>query len=179
MPEFIALLRGINVSGQKKIKMAHLKSLFEETGFKNVSTYIQSGNVFFTSAEKISNKIENKITLAIKKKYGFEVPVIVVTSDYIEKILKNNPFIKKKTDIERLYVTFLSEKPSEENINKLGAVNYSPEEYFIDQKIIYLHYPNGFGKARLSNNLFENKLKVTATSRNWKTVNKLFEMTKN
>lgn len=179
MPNFIALLRGINVSGQKLIKMTDLKSLFEKTGYKNVSTYIQSGNVIFTSDHKNTAKLESKISTAIKKKFGFDVVVIVITPEVIDYVLKNNPFIKKKKEIERLYVTFLSDKPSEENINKLGAVNYSPEEYFIDQKLIYLYYPNGIGKAKLSNHLFENKLKVAATTRNWKTINKLFEMTKN
>jgi len=176
MKKFIALLRGINVSGQKQIKMPDLKSLFEEVGFQKVETYIQSGNVIFSSREKSFEKLEHKIFSAIKKKFGFDVTVIVITPEEIESVLKNNPFIKKKKDVEKLYVTFLAKSPSDENIKKLNATNYSPEEYYIHERYVYLFVPNGYGKAKLNNNFFENKLKVFGTTRNWKTVNKLFEL---
>ena len=177
MTKFVALLRGINVSGQKQIKMSALKSLFEETGFSEVETYIQSGNVIFSSKEKSSKKLEQKISLAIKKKFGFNVPIIVLTPEEIEYVINNNPFIKKKKDSEKLYVTFLSSLPTDENIKKLNAIDYSPEEYIIDGRYIYLFVPNGYGKAKLNNNLFENKLKVFGTTRNLKTIKALFELT--
>ena len=176
MTKFIALLRGINVSGQKQIKMPDLKSLFEESGFQNIETYIQSGNVIFTSKEKLPEKLEQKISLAIKRKFGFDVQIIVLTPEEIEYVLNNNPFIKKKKESEKLYVTFLAKPPSDENINKLNAIDYSPEEYIIDGRYIYLFVPNGYGKAKLNNNFFESKLNVSATTRNWKTVNKMFEL---
>jgi len=177
MTKFIALLRGINVSGQKKIKMSDLKVLFEDIGLQDVETYIQSGNVIFSSKEKSSEKLEQKISSAIKKKFGFDVQVIVLTPEEIEYVLKNNPFIKKKKDSEKLYITFLAKSPSDENINKLYATDYSPEEYIIDGSYIYLFVPNGYGKAKLNNNLFENKLKVFGTTRNLKTIKALFELT--
>ena len=177
MTKFIALLRGINVSGQKQIKMPDLKSLFEESGFQNIETYIQSGNVIFTSKEKLPEKLEQKISLAIKRKFGFDVQIIVLTPEEIEYVLNNNPFIKKKKESEKLYVTFLAKSPSDENINKLNAIDYSPEEYIIDGSYIYLFVPNGYGKAKLNNNLFENKLKVFGTTRNLKTIKALFELT--
>lgn len=177
MTKFIALLRGINVNGQKKIKMPDLKLLFEEMGFQDVETYIQSGNVIFSSKEKSSEKLEQKISSTIKRKFGFEVQVMVLTPEEIEYVLKNNPFIKKKKDNEKLYVTFLAKSPSDENINKLYATDYSPEEYIIDGSYIYLFVPNGYGKAKLNNNLFENKLKVFGTTRNLKTIKALFELT--
>jgi len=177
MTKFIALLRGINVNGQKKIKMPDLKLLFEEMGFQDVETYIQSGNVIFSSKEKSSEKLELKISSAIKRKFGFEVQVMVLTPEEIEYVLKNNPFIKKKKDSEKLYVTFLAKSPSDENINKLYATDYSPEEYINDGSYIYLFVPNGYGKAKLNNNLFENKLKVFGTTRNLKTIKALFELT--
>lgn len=177
MSKFIALLRGINVSGQKKIKMSDLKTLFEKAGFQNVETYIQSGNVIFSAKEKSKSKLEAKISSAIKSKYGFDVRIIVVTPDEIEYVIKNNPFIKKKKETEKLYVTFLSEKPLTDNTDKLSSINYSPEEYIIDGTYIYLFVPNGYGKAKLSNNLFENKLKVLGTTRNLKTIKALLELT--
>ena len=179
MKKFVALLRGINVSGQKQIKMPELKSLFENIGFQNVATYIQSGNVTFSAKEKSNKKLEDKISSAIKSKLGFDVPVIVVTPEEIEYVIQNNPFFKKKKESERLYFTFLSENPLAENIKKLHAVDYSPEEYIIDGRYIYLFAPNGYGKAKLNNNFIENKLKVFGTTRNWKTVNKLLELSIN
>ena len=177
MKKFVALLRGINVSGQKQIKMPELKSLFENIGFQNVATYIQSGKVIFSAKEKFNKKLEDKISSAIKSKLGFDVPVIVVTPEEIEYVIQNNPFFKKKKESERLYVTFLSENPLAENIKKLHAVDYSPEEYIIDGRYIYLFAPNGYGKAKLNNNLFENKLKVSGTTRNIKTIKALLELT--
>jgi uncharacterized protein (DUF1697 family) len=177
MKYFIALLRGINVSGQKQIKMAELKTLFENIGFKNVETYIQSGNVIFASKEKSIKKLEDKISSGIKNKFGFDVQVIVIISSEIEYILKTNPFLKKK-DADKLYVTFLSIIPSVENVEKLNSVNYLPEEYVIDGRYIYLFFTNGYGRAKLNNNYFENKLKVFCTTRNWKTVVALSDLLK-
>lgn len=174
MSKFIALLRGINVSGQKIIEMSELKSFFEDLNFTKVQTYIQSGNVIFSAKEKSNKKVEDKITSAMKSKFGFDVRVIVVTPNEIEYVLKNNPFIKKKKEAEKLYVTFLSKKPLTENMDRLNSIDYSPEEFIIDGSYIYLFVPNGYGKAKLNNNLFESRLKVFGTTRNWKTVNKLF-----
>ena len=177
MKKFIALLRGINVSGQKQIKMSELKSLFEEIGFQTVETYIQSGNVIFASKEKSINKLEKKISVAIKTKFGFDVQIIVITLDEIEYVLKSNPFIKKKKETDKLYVIFLAMAPSDEGIKKLKTIDYSPEEYFIDGRYIYLFVPNGYGKAKLNNNFVENKLKVFGTTRNLKTIKALLELT--
>jgi len=178
MSRFIALLRGINVSGQKKIKMSELKTLFENLKFQDVETYIQSGNVIFFSKEKSTTKIANKISSGIKNKYNFEVQLLILTPQEIKQALKNNPFIKRKKEIERLYATFLSAVPSIEMVNKLNEMSFLPEEYSINEKIIYLFLPNGAGKAKLNNNYLENKLKVIGTTRNWKTVTTLSELVK-
>ena len=177
MKKYIALLRGINVSGQKKIKMTELKSLLEKLDFQNVETYIQSGNIIFSSKENSVKTLKRKISAGIKNKFGFEVHTFVITSKEIKDVLINNPFVKKNRDIERLYATFLSEQPLKEKIQNLNSSDFSPEEYQIVGNIIYLHLPNGAGKAKLNNNFFENKLKVNATTRNWKTINTLSELT--
>lgn len=178
MKMFIALLRGINVSGQKQIKMSELKSVFKEAGYENVETYIQSGNILFSTKEKSPDKISAKISTLIKKEFGFDVQLITVTPEEIEQALKKNPFIKKKKDIAKLYMIFLSSIPSKENLEKLIAVDYSPEEFIYDGKYIYLFVPNGYGKAKLNNNFFENKLKVSGTTRNLKTIKAILELTK-
>lgn len=179
MTKFVALLRGINVSGQKQIKMSELKSLFEDLNFTKVQTYIQSGNVIFESNTNDKISLGGKIEKKIKEKFGFDVKVILKTCAELEYILNNNPFLKKqKTNPDSVYVTFLSEEPSSINVKKLKEVNYNSEEYFIDGKTIYVFLPNSYGKAKLNNNFFESKLKVQTTTRNWKTVNKLVELSK-
>ncbi|MDB5227867.1 MAG: hypothetical protein JWN78_2060 [Bacteroidota bacterium] len=177
MQTYISILRGINVSGQKKILMTDLKALYESLGFSEVISYIQSGNVIFKYKKETDLKLAQKIEQAISKKYKFEVPVIIRSVDEMKKVLTSNPYLKQKnTDEERLYVTFLAEAPTKENLEAIKKYNFSPDEFIISGKEIYLHIPNGYGNTKLSNNFFENKLKVTATTRNWKTVGKLVEL---
>ena len=177
MAKFIALLRGINVSGQKKIKMSDLKILFEDLSFTNVETYIQSGNVLFSSNSNNNKNIQDKIENKILNKFGFSVKVIIKTPDELWYALSNNPFLKdKKKDTGKIYFTFLSENPTAVNIKKLNEVDYSPEGYIIDGDIVYLFFPNGYGKAKMNNNFFEKKLNVFATTRNHKTVKTLFTL---
>jgi uncharacterized protein (DUF1697 family) len=172
---YISLLPGINVSGQKKIKMTDLKGLYEELGFTNVQTYIQSGNIVFKYEESNPSELEQVIFDKIKSHYDFEVHNQILSSSEIENALKNNPY----QDIEKPYFTFLSETPKQENIDVLNSYNFENEFYEIKEKIIYSHYPNGVGKAKLSNNFFEKKLKVSATTRNLRTTKKLLDMTNN
>jgi len=178
MQTFISILRGINVSGQKKILMADLKSLFENLKFSDVSTYIQSGNVSFKTNEKLSDvQLAGKIEKAIYKEYSFEVPVIIRNEDELKKIVSSNPFLKEKNiDVQKLHVTFLSEIPGKGEIKSIDDVDYSPDQFIIKGKEVFLHTPAGYGVTKLSNNFFEKKLKVKATTRNWNTVNKLLEM---
>jgi len=178
MQTFISILRGINVSGQKKILMADLKKLYESLKFSEVKTYIQSGNVVFESDSKISDiQLARKIEKAISTKYKFEVPVIIRTKEELEKILSQNSFTKEKSiDLKKLHVTFLSETPDREKMEQIKEVDFSPDQFIIKGKEIYLHIPNSYGETKLSNKFFENKLKVSATTRNWNTVNKLLEL---
>ena len=172
MKTYISILRGINVSGQKKIKMADLKLIYENLGFSNVQTYIQSGNIVFDYKETEAATLEQLIFNAIQKHYGFEVPNLILTPATIENALKNNPF----KDIEMMYLTFLAELPAKENIEKLYTYSFKEEYYELIGKVIYFHCPNGAGRAKMSNNFFESKLKVMATSRNLNTTKKLLEM---
>ena len=177
MKTYVALLRGINVGGQKKIKMINLKLSLEELSFSDVITYIQSGNIVFNANEKSISKLEQKIHEKILKDFGFEVPVLIKTPKELKNALNNNPFDKDvKYDPKLFYLVFLKEKPNTENIAKLKTYNYSPEEYVLDDKIIYYYAANGAGNAKMNNNFFENKLKVQATSRNWRTTHKLVEL---
>ena len=177
MTKHISLLRGINVGGKRKILMADLKELYKKLGYKNIVTYIQSGNVIFEAKEKDQSKIEAKIYKAIQKAYGFEVPIVVRSVEEIEEIISNNPFTKK-TAIESLHLTFLKEIPSEENLEKIATYDYSPDQFKIVGKNVFLYCEGKYHKTKLSNTFFEKKLKVGTTTRNWKTVNKLLELSK-
>ncbi|GJM31627.1 MAG: hypothetical protein DHS20C18_06280 [Saprospiraceae bacterium] len=177
MQTYIALLRGINVSGQKKIKMAELKSHLETLDFEDVQTYIQSGNIVFKAAAKSSKALGQLIEKKLQDKYSFHVPTLVKTPEELDYVLLNNPFLEDpEKETKRMYVTFLGEEPSPDRIELLKTVDYSPEAYHLDGKNIFFYSPNGYGRAKMNNNFFENKLKVAATTRNWNTVNKLFEM---
>jgi len=178
MNKYISLLRGINVSGQKKIKMADLKSLYELLGFKNVVTYIQSGNVIFETAVKNRANLKTTIEQAIKKKYEFHVPVEIRTNLEIKNIIKNYPFgqVDRVEDGTKVLVVFLSSKPSEVQIADIQKYVVAPEKLVVTGKEIYLHCPNGYGKSKLSNTFIERKLAIEATTRNWKSVHKLHEL---
>ena len=173
---YLALLRGINVSGQKSIKMAELVKLFESLKFKNVRSYIQGGNVIFDSPSLNSLALTSQIETAIKKKFGFDVHVILRTSDELKKIVAGNPLLKEKNiQTDKLHITFLKVTPDKNLISKLEMNEASNEKYIIKNREIYLCCPNGYGKTKLNNMAFEKKLNVIATTRNWKTTTTLLE----
>jgi uncharacterized protein (DUF1697 family) len=178
MAIFISILRGINVSGQKKILMQDLKALYEQLKFNTIGTYIQSGNVVFSTDKKTdTQKLSKEIEQAIQTKYQFDVPVIVRSLDQMQQIVTANPFLKEKNiNPEKLHVTFLDKKPSVENIKNIESLSFLPDRFVLIETDVFLHCPDSYGDTKLSNKFFENKLKVQATTRNWKTVNKLLEM---
>ena len=180
MTKQIAILRGINVGGKRKILMADLKTMFSALGFEDVQTYIQSGNVIFNSKSKDNDmEMANKIEQSISKIYGFEVPVIVRTVNELNDAISNNPFFnKKETDIERHHLTFLKEVPEKENLEKIKSYTYLPDKFEIKEKNVFIYCSGKYSDSKFTNKFFENKLKISATTRNWKTVLKLSELSK-
>ncbi len=171
---YIALLRGINVGGQKKVPMVELCELLLRAGFKNVKTYIQSGNVIFQSSEENIQKLEHEIRSAILKHFGFEVPVLVKTPTDFQNILKNCPFPDEQK--VNSYFVLLFSKPREEAVEAVKSISYPNETFVITDACVYLHCATGYGKAKLNNNVLERKLKTTATARNYKTMIKLLAL---
>ena len=173
----LALLRGINVSGHNMIKMDALKSMLEKIGFQNIQTYIQSGNVFLETEDENPQSVGFTIKQEIVKQLGFDVPTIVINKSDLEKCLTNNPFFKEKDiDTKKLYVAFISKELNNNALNDLKISQFKPDEAFIDGNRIYMKLETGAGNTKLTQKYIEKKLNVTATSRNWNTVNKLLEM---
>jgi len=173
---YLALLRGINVAGQKKIKMADLKALFEDLGFKDVQTYIQSGNVVFSADKALNHKL--LIETSIQKQYGFEVPTLVLTDEELDNIVESNPFSDVDLDTEgsKILATMLSDTPNPEAMSSVLAYKHESETCLLRGNVVYLKCPNGYGNTKLSNAFLEKKLNVIATTRNWKTIRKLLEL---
>lgn len=179
MNTYISMLRGINVSGQNMIKMGDLKSLYESLGFLNVRTYLQSGNVVFDSPASDYLELSNTIAAQIKQTLGFTIPVFIRSGDDFGWVLANNPFINDRhEDLTRMYVTFLFQKVDVDKIKNLAAPANVTDEFIFGENEIYLFCPDGYGRTKLNNNFFEKKLNTPATTRNWNTVNALYQMTR-
>jgi uncharacterized protein (DUF1697 family) len=176
MNTFISMLRGINVSGQKRVGMTALKSLYESLGMLNVRTYVQSGNLVFESNEQSPSKLANMIEVQIERSLGFSVSVFIREPKDFEQIIASNPFLKRNEDPSKLHVTFLDDSLLGSALSNLAMPNKEGDEFFAGDKGIYLFCPNGYGRTKLSNAFFERKLKVAATTRNWKTVNALYKI---
>ena len=179
METYITLLRGINVSGQKKIKMARLKELLNSSGFKNVQTYIQSGNLVFKHPAADPLSIANKIKKGIDQEWGYDVEVLVMPRDSFEGILQKSPYsLKDEADTKRLYFVFMYDLPDKDATIELNRLKFEGEEFTITDHSIYLICLNGYGKAKCNNNFFEKKLKVRATTRNLNTVQTLSRLSR-
>lgn len=178
MKSYISILRGINVSGHNLIRMQDLKSLFEELGMKGVATYIQSGNVVYQNPGNIKDAaINTKAEAAIRERFGFQVPVITRRAEEWLETITLNPFLSEPgIDFDKLHVTFLERVPDKERAAAIANRDTGVDRYVMKGKNIYLYCPGGYGNTKLSNSFFENRLKVKATTRNWKTVIKLAEL---
>ncbi|OWW26360.1 hypothetical protein B4Q04_01365 [Zobellia sp. OII3] len=177
MKTYIALLRGINVGGKKRLPMADLRAMLKDMGFLNVKTYIQSGNVVFQSHKEDTGGLEASITEHIKSSFGFEVPVLVKTKKEFENLVMGNPFTDTGAiSRKQVYFVLLKNPPEKERSATFGRETYANEDFTITDLCVYLLCKAGYGKAKLNNNRIEGKLKVEATARNYGTMVKLLEM---
>lgn len=157
--------------------MADLAALYESLGLANVRTYIQSGNVVFEAANGKTKKLIQDIERAIRKSYGFEVPVLVRTRAEMHATINANPFLKEKDiDSSKLHVSFLERAPEISAVSRFSPSPLGQDRYVIKGADVFLYCPGGYGKTKLSNTFLEKQLGVLATTRNWKTVNELNRM---
>jgi uncharacterized protein (DUF1697 family) len=177
MRTYISMLRGINVSGQKKIRMQDLRDLYASLGFSRVRSYVQSGNVIFESGLEDEEQLIERIEARIEAVYGFSVPVLLQGSRDFQRVLKSNPFLHEgKAELKSVYVVFLRHKISPKALEGLDNPNQSGDAFAVGEQEIFLDCPGGYGRTKFNNIFFERLLDTVATTRNWKTVNKLCEL---
>jgi uncharacterized protein (DUF1697 family) len=171
------MLRGINVTGHNTIKMQDLRTVCNKLGYRNVQTYVQSGNIVFETTKGSPAQLSKQLSKAIRDAQGFDVPVFIRTVDEMKKIVSANPFLKERNiDTSKLHVTFLSEAPRAGSLENLGKIPAGPDRFHAVHNEIYLYCPDGYGRTKLSNAMIEKTLSVGATTRNWRTSNTLLEM---
>ena len=173
MKTYIALLKGINVGGHKKVPMAELRDLLAKSGFQNVQTYIQSGNVIFKSSEETKN-LEDKIQNAISSHFGFEVSIIVKTNAELQLIFDSCPFENAKK--EKSYFIMLNKIPERNLIEEVDKISYDDEEIVIINNCLYFYCSKGFGQTKFNMSTYERKLNLVGTSRNYNTMVKLLSL---
>jgi len=162
------------VSGARKLSMKELKELFEGLKCANVRTYIQSGNVVFEGGKLDLTAFARKVEAAIKKKYDYDVPVLVRWLEEMKAVVKANTYLKRKgIELDKLHVTFLAASPDKTVAEKIAGTTFGNDSFALLEREVYVHCPDGYGNTKLNNNWFESKLKVQATTRNWRTVNEL------
>jgi uncharacterized protein (DUF1697 family) len=153
------------------VKMGELKALHEELGLRDVVTYIQSGNVVFTSDEADTSQLAQHIEEAFAQKFGFRSTVIVRSETELQEAIQNNPFQKQPEKEPKLVLfLFLASRPQPAALEDLHKAYNGPEEIHLIGQELYIYYPAGQGRSMLTLPLFENKVKTTGTGRNWNTV---------
>jgi uncharacterized protein (DUF1697 family) len=172
----VAMLRGINVAGKTKIKMDDLRELFTGLGHTNVQTYLQSGNVVFATTVRDPRKLEAAAEQAIDSELGLQVAVLVRSHSELAAVLTANPYLDRETDLTKLPVTFLAEAPAPEAVAALQVPAGEPAVCTVLDREVYLHCPDGYGRTKLNNAFLERKLGVKATTRNWKSVTALHDI---
>ena len=177
MTRLVSLFRGINVGGNQIVRMDALKELHESLGLEEVQTYIQSGNVVFTSENPDMPQVLRDIEDGFAQKFGFRVKVMVRTAGELNVIIENNPFRNQPMrESNRLIAMFLASDPIDTALEDIQETYTGPEEINIIGQEVFIYYPEGMGRSKLTTAFLEKKLKTLGTARNWNTVLRLQKM---
>jgi len=177
MTVMISMLRGVNIGGHHKIKMEELRALYHALKLRDVESHIQSGNVVFRTTESNSARLGRQIEDSIEKKHGFRPSVILRTPAEFRDVIARNPFAnRKEMDPSKLAVIFLEGDPGKEIREKVLAVKADPEELRMEGRELYVYFPNGMARPKLSIPAIERIMKTPSTGRNLNTVRKLLEI---
>jgi uncharacterized protein (DUF1697 family) len=174
---YVAMLRGVNVGGNS-LKMDWLRQACADIGLQNVRSYVQSGNLVFSS-RLAPAKLAETLKATIDAQTRLPVSVVVRSASEMAKIVAGNPFVKQNgIDPAKLHVTFLAKAPSKPPLVKLDALAGARDQYRLAKQEVYLHCPVSYGQTKLSNTAIEKALAVGATTRNWNSVTTLAAMAK-
>ncbi len=165
----VALVRGINVGGRALVSMSALRELFVEAGCSEVRTYIQSGNVVFTSRTP-PRSVATKVAARLHDDHRLDVAIILRSGKQLDAIVARNPFGGRAPDLTKLHVTFLATAPDKARVRATTDKAFSPDEFRIAGSEVYVYCPGGYGRTKINNTFFERSLGVSATTRNWNTV---------
>lgn len=168
MASYAALLRGVNVAGNK-LAMPDLVRVVEALGGREVRTYAQSGNVVYSGPKQVAAALEQ----ALLTELGVRSPVLVRSGRELAAVLSAKPF---PADGAKVSVTFLGGRPGRDEVAAIDPAAFGADEFLVMGSEIYLHTPNGYGRSKLNNAFWERKLSTVATTRNWNTVVALAEM---
>ncbi|MFJ3715533.1 DUF1697 domain-containing protein [Streptomyces sp. NPDC090057] len=178
MTTYAALLRGINVGGNRKLPMADLRSLLTGLGHGGVRTHLQSGQALFSAGQGDEDSLAAELTGAIEARFGFRVDVIVRDHAYLRAVAEACPFPAAELTGKQLHVTYFSAPVTPERFAAVDAAAHLPEEFRLGDRCLYLYAPDGLGRSKLAEALSRRPAKdLIATSRNWNTVLKLVELT--
>ena len=176
MNTFVVLLKGINVGGNNRIKMAELKTALLKDNFQDVTTIIQSGNIILKTTLS-TDETKTTFTSILKNEFTLNVPVLVITPTKIKNALEKFPFLDKSEDESKLHITFMDTKLSDSEWDeKLSTISLN-ETYQLNGDILYLYPSEGYHKAKLNATFLANKFDVNATNRNIKTIRKILAKT--
>ena len=176
MTTFVALLRAVNVSGKNKLSMSALRASLEGIGYRDVSTYIQSGNVVFKSTERKADVVAARVEAAIAADFGAAVEVVIRSGRELTAVIDANPYVGRVPDVTKLHVLFLDRKPDGAALKALDQKRFAPDEFSAGAREVYLHCPDGVGRSKLVVAIGPKLAPAVATMRNWNTVTKLAEM---
>ena len=173
MTPYVCLLRGVNLGPTTAMSMAELKQVCAGLGLGSVATYIRSGNVVFTGDDD-ADAVRASVGAGIERHFGVAVDVVLRTAEQMAAVVAGNPF--PQADPARVSVAFLGAPVAEQVVQDLGGTDFGADEYAGDGAEIYLHTPNGFGRSKLATRVSTLRRPAVATVRNWRTVNKLAQM---
>ncbi|MFI6064616.1 DUF1697 domain-containing protein [Micromonospora sp. NPDC051227] len=177
MTRYVALLRGVNV-GTTRLAMADLRRIVTDLGHEDVTTYLQSGNVAFGSTVRDAEKLADGIARALTDELALTVPVLVRSGRELAAIAGGNPYADREDDPTRLLVAFLATAPKPSTVDVLAVPGGENVSFTVTGREVFLHYVDGgYGRSKFTNAYLEKQLGVVATSRNWKSVRALAEMT--
>lgn len=176
MTRYAVLLRGVNVGGHGKVPMPRLRELAAELGYRDVATYVQSGNLIVSSGED-AGSVRDTVQAAVKREFGVAAAVVVRSRDEIAAIVAADVLGKLADDPSKRLVSFLSEQPEAGLVARLDPDEFAPERFEVVGRELYLWCPDGLGQSKLAAAPWGRRLGgVTATGRNWRTVLRLLEM---